>query len=119
MTCPNISSPTNILMPFDPATFRVAAFANASPSSGLVNWLPVTYCTSEVGSSAEAVCTQGSVTAPSTGQCYNRLDIQIAYANIGSVGNPQPILGAIILHYQRIVRRKLWNCIQHQLIFFV
>lgn len=94
-------------MPFDPANFRVGAFANADPSDASTNWLPVTYCTSEAGSSAEAVCQRGAVVAPSTTQCYNRLDIQIAYANIGSVGNPQPIIGAIVLHYRRIVSLSL------------
>ncbi|UJR14175.1 hypothetical protein I4U23_001170 [Adineta vaga] len=74
-------------MPIDSTTFRVASYGNSDPSDI---------------STPNAVCQQGSIPSTTSDQCYNRLDIQIAYANIGSVDNPQPILGAVIFHYQRI-----------------
>ena len=65
-------------------------------------WLQVTVCTSEIGSSAAPICQTGAV-PDQANQCYVRLDIQVAYANIGEVSNPQPVLGAVVLHYQSIV----------------
>jgi hypothetical protein len=93
-------------MPFSSLNLYVAAYGNPDPSNITGYWLPVTFCTSETGSSNDPVCQPVSVSTPTSGQCYNRLDIQIAYANIGSVTNPQPILGAVVFHYQRVVSEK-------------
>ncbi len=112
--CPTITNLTNILLPFSSPNLYVSAYGNPDPSNITGYWLPVTFCTSEIGSSAAAVCQTGSVPNSSASECYNRLDIQIAYANIGSVTNPQPILGAVIFHYQRVVSEK---CLDH--IFFI
>ncbi len=87
----------------------MAAYGNPDPSNITGYWLPVTLCTSEIGSNSQPVCQTGSVPSPSAAQCYIRLDIQIAYANIGSVTNPQPILGAVIFHYQRVVSKKVFG----------
>jgi hypothetical protein len=96
----------------------VAAYGNSDASNIADHWLPVTFCTSEIGSSNEAVCQTSSVPSPSAGQCYNRLDIQIAYANIGSVTNPQHILGAVIFHYQRVVSKTCLDHTSHTFVFF-
>ena len=80
------------------------AAAGSSDTSNIGNaWLPVITCTSEIGSSDAPVCQSGSLPTLTT-QCYVRLDIQIAYANIGAVANAQPVLGAVIFNYQRLVR---------------
>lgn len=85
-------------------TLEVAAGGNIDPANTIgSNWLTVTHCTSEIGSSDEPVCQSGSVPDPSPSQCYIRLDIQVVYANIGSVINPQPIIGSVVFHYQRVV----------------
>jgi len=84
----------------------VAAYGNPDPTNITGYWLPVTFCASEIGSANEPVCSNVSVPSPSAGQCYTRLDIQIAFANIGSVTNAQPILGAVIFHYQSTVSKK-------------
>ncbi|CAF1491043.1 unnamed protein product [Adineta ricciae] len=99
--CPNINDVTNVLMPINATTLRIAA--SGSPDSSTISspWLSVTYCVSETGSTADAVCQQNSIPTWTTGQCYDRVDIQIAYANVGSVSNPQPIIGAVVFHYQR------------------
>jgi hypothetical protein len=81
----------------------VAAYGNPDPTNITGYWLPVTYCTSAIGSTNQPVCQTGSVPTLSAGQCYTRLDVQIAYANIGAVTNPQPILGAVVFHFQTIV----------------
>jgi hypothetical protein len=98
----------NIFVPFSSVNVFVAAYGNPDPANITGYWLPVTYCTSEIGSSNAPVCQQGSVPTPSSNQCYIRLDIQIAYANVGSVTNPQPVLGAVVFHYQRVVSEKFW-----------
>ena len=100
--CPNITDLPNIFMPFNSFDLFVAANGSFDPSSITDNWLRVTYCTYEIGSSNEPQCGQ-SVSSVSEDQCYIRLDIQIAYANIGAINNAQPILGAVAFHYQRIV----------------
>ncbi|CAF3636143.1 unnamed protein product [Rotaria sp. Silwood1] len=101
--CPNQTNLPNIFMPFN--SFNLFVAANGNPnSSNISNWLPVTYCIFEIGSSNEPVCQQGSIPNSSTDQCYIRLDIQIAYANIGAVTNPQPILGAVVFHYQSVTK---------------
>jgi hypothetical protein len=41
--------------------------------------------------------------------CYVKLDIQIAYTNIGSIYNPQPVLSAVIFNYQGIVSKPLYQ----------
>ncbi|CAF1117493.1 unnamed protein product [Rotaria sordida] len=102
--CPNQTNLPNIFMPFNSFNLYVAAYGNANPLNISGYWLPVTYCIFEIGSSNEPVCQQGSIPSSSTNQCYIRLDIQIAYANIGSVTNPQPILGAVVFHYQSVTR---------------
>ncbi|CAF4358472.1 unnamed protein product [Rotaria sp. Silwood2] len=91
-------------MPFNSFNLYVAVDGNPNPSNISGYWLPVTYCIFEIGSSNEPVCQQGSIPNPSIDQCYTRLDIQIAYANIGSVTNPQPILGAVVFHYQSVAK---------------
>ncbi len=116
--CPNITNSSNILLPFSSSNLYVSAYGNPDPSNITGYWLPVTFCTSEIGSSAAPVCQTGSAPISSAGQCYNRLDIQIAYANIGSVTNPQPILGAVIFYYQRVVSEKFFDDIFYRLIFF-
>ncbi len=77
----------------------------SSNSSNITNWLPVTFCTSTIGSTTGGVCQTNSVPS-SSGQCYTRLDIQIVYANFGSVTNPQAIIGGVIYNFQSVVRVK-------------
>ncbi len=105
-SCPNISGSSNIFVPYTSTNLYVAAYGDPDPSNVTGYWLPVTFCTSVIGSTSGSVCQTGSVPSTSTGQCYIRLDIQIAFANIGSVTNPQPILGAVVFHYQSIVSKK-------------
>ncbi|CAF4501655.1 unnamed protein product [Rotaria socialis] len=100
--CPNQAELSSIFLSFTSFNIYVAAYGNSDPSNITGNWLPVTYCVYDIGSSNEPVCLSGSRPDPSGNECYTRMDIQIAYANIGSVSNPQPILGAVIFHYQRI-----------------
>ena len=106
--CPNINDVTNVLMPINATALRIAA--SGSPDSSTISspWLSVTYCASETGSTGNAVCQQNSIPTWTIGQCYDRVDIQIAYANIGSVSNPQPIIGAVVFHYQRSVSHCLY-----------
>jgi hypothetical protein len=91
-------------MPVSSSALYVAVYGNSDPSNITGNWLQAMSCTSEIGSSDVPVCQTGFLpSSPSSDQCYIRLDIQIAYANIGSVTNPQPVLGAVVFHYQRVV----------------
>jgi hypothetical protein len=98
-------------MSYNPTNLYVAAYGDPDPSNITGYWLPVIYCTSEIGSSSQPVCQTGSGPTPSATQCYTRLDVQIAYANIGAVTNPQPILGAVVFHFQRIVSEKFLDYI--------
>lgn len=110
--CPNINQSTNVFTPYDVGNLYVAAYGNPNPSNITGYWLPVQFCTSEIGSSVDPVCSESSsILNTVTSECYIRLDIQIIYANIGSVTNPQPILGAVVFHYQRTVSDKFLNYI--------
>ena len=82
-------------------------------------WKQVTTCTSEIGSSDVPVCQTGLVPTVTANQCYVRLDIQIAYANIGAVANPQSVIGAVVFHYQRIVSKKKYFSLVRFIIMFL
>ena len=94
------------LSPIDPTNLRVAAYGNSSVSNSTRDWLPIRICISEIGSTNRPPCNDINTVAPTTG-CYSRLDIQIAYTNIGSIQNPQPVLSGVIFHYQLLVSRSL------------
>jgi hypothetical protein len=81
----------------------VAAYGNSNPFNVTSDWLPVISCTSEIGIPNNRECQMGNIITSLAGVCYVRLDIQIAYTKIGSVLNPQPVLSAVIFHYQKIV----------------
>ena len=101
-TCPDLHT---LFMNVQATNLYVAAYSNPSFSNASTDWLPVITCTSELGSPASALCQLGLlVNLLSTGVCYVRLDIQIAYTNIGTIENPQAVLSAVIFNYQRIVR---------------
>ncbi|CAF1180887.1 unnamed protein product [Adineta steineri] len=102
LSCPNVADPTTALWAFSSFNISIAARGNSDPSNLSDDWLPIIFCTSQIGSSSGAVCQNGSMPSISSSSCYTRLDIQIAYANIGAVTNPQPILGAVIFHYQSV-----------------
>ncbi len=101
-TCPDLHT---LFMPVQATNLYVAAYSNPNYANASTDWLPVITCTSEAGSPDSRLCQLGLlVNLLSTGVCYIRLDIQVAYTNIGTVMNPQPVLSAVIFHYQRIVR---------------
>lgn len=87
-------------MPYNFINLNVAGKGSSDPTNTSDSWLPITYCTSQIGSTSGLVCQTNSVPSSSSGQCYIRLDVQIAFANFGSVTNPQPILGAVVYHFQ-------------------
>ncbi|CAF0833717.1 unnamed protein product [Adineta ricciae] len=96
-TCPNS---------FDlfPATgsldLYVAAYSDSDTNNVTSDWLPVIYYTSQLGSPNIRLFGKGILNSTSSGSCYSRLDIQIAYTNIGYLSNPQSVLSAVIFHYQ-------------------
>jgi hypothetical protein len=97
-------------MPITTDKLYVAAYADSNPSNITSDWLPVISCTYEIGSTNTGQCSDGFLQNQSTADsCYIRLDIQIAYTNIGSVLNPQPVLSAVIFHYQRLVSKNLFK----------
>ncbi|CAF1309533.1 unnamed protein product [Didymodactylos carnosus] len=79
--------------------FVIGAYGNSSVDNAN-DWLPVFYCTSSEGQTENPVCDTGYQPPNPNSPCITRLDIQIAYANIGSITNPQPVLGAVVFHYQ-------------------
>jgi hypothetical protein len=81
----------------------VARKGNSNPASIDENWVRVVGCTSSVGSTGDPVCQDNSIPDPPSGQCYTRLDIEITFANFGSVTNPQPILGSVTYYFQSVV----------------
>ncbi|CAF1016244.1 unnamed protein product [Adineta steineri] len=96
------SNSFQLLMPYNSASLYVAAYSNSNPFNVSIDWLPVTSCTyTTQGDANTANCITGILlNTTSATSCYSRLDIQIAYTNIGSVFNPQPVLSAVIFHYQ-------------------
>ena len=106
-TCPSRTDLQTIFGLASVTDLYMGVYGNADPSNVTGHWVRVTSCTSEIGSSSPPDCQPGFLPNPSATQCYMRLDIQIAYANIGSVTNPQPVLGAVVFHYQRTVRDSL------------
>lgn len=101
-TCPTIAVLLTAFAVNDINNLYVAIKGNPDTSTITDNWIRVRFCTSTVGSTSEPVC-QDSIPNPPTGQCYTRLDIQITYANFGSVTNPQPIIGAVTYYFQSVV----------------
>ena len=106
-TCPSRAELQTIFGLASVTDLYVGVYGNADPSNITGHWVKVTTCTSEIGSSDPPDCQAGFLPNPSATQCYARLDTQIAYANIGSVTNPQPVLGAVVFHYQRTVSDPL------------
>lgn len=94
------SETINLFLPIDSTGLYVAAYANSASNNLTRDWLPVIICASAVGSLNTRDCRIRNISLTSPPNCYTRLDIQIAYTNIGSVFNPQPILSAVIFHYQ-------------------
>lgn len=103
LTCPDLNY---LFMPINASNLYVAAYSNSNPSNSSSDWLPVISCTSTIGSSSSPTCSNGINVISST-SCYIKLDIQIAYTNIGSIFNPQPVLSAVIFHYQAVVSENL------------
>ena len=89
-------------MPVNSANLYVAAYSSADQLNITTDWLPVISCTSSIDSSNSPVCRNGILNTTSSDRCYTKLDIQIAYTNIGSINNPQSILSAVIFHYQGV-----------------
>lgn len=88
-------------MPVTLSSLYVAAYRNPDSSNIARDWLPVLYCTSTVGAPNARLCGNGVLLRADWGtSCYVKLDIEIAYTRIGSVYNPQPVISAIIFHYQ-------------------
>ena len=92
------------------SSLYVAAYSNSDPTNITTDWLPVISCTSEIGSPNVRTCGNGILSNTTGTTCYIKLDIQIAYTNIGSVDNPQSVLSAVIFHYQGVVSENLLNC---------
>ncbi|CAF3921682.1 unnamed protein product [Rotaria magnacalcarata] len=103
--------PTNLYTLLMPVTLRslyVAAYNYSDPTNITTDWLPVVSCTSQIGSPNTVQCQNGILlSGDSPTQCYVKLDIQIAYTNIGSFNNPQPTLSAVIFHYQSVSSSSL------------
>lgn len=110
-TLPGVLTPLNI------SNLYVAAYSNSDPSNITRDWLPVIVCTSTIGSSNTPNCRDVNINTASTTACYIRLDIQIAYTNIGSIFNPQPVLSAVIYHYQSLVSENLFKSFISSFIF--
>ena len=87
-------------MPTNSTNLYVAAYSNSNPLNISNDWLPVISCTSQIGSSNTDGCQIGVLNSSTNSLCYVKLDIQIAYTNIGSIYNPQPVLSAVIFNYQ-------------------
>lgn len=102
-TCPTTLDLLSIFGPNDLNNFYVAGKGSSDPGNIADNWLRVTFCTSTVGSTGDPACQQSSVPNPPSGQCYTRLDIEVTFANFGSVTNPQPVLGAVTYYFQSVV----------------
>lgn len=81
----------------------MARRGNSVPGNIADDWIPVTFCTFTVGSTGDPVCQQNAIPNPPSGQCYTRLDIEVTFANFGSVTNPQPIIGAVTYYFQSVV----------------
>lgn len=113
--CPNITDSSSIFTPYTLSDLYVAAYGNPNPSNITGYWLRVQFCVSQIGSSTAPTCSNTSVPNISSVQCYTRQDIQITYANVGSVTNPQPILGAVVFYYQGLVSDLFLECMH---IFF-
>ena len=105
-TCQDLHS---LFINVNSTNLYVAAYSNPNFTNTTTDWLPVITCTSAVGLPSSYSCTNGlTVNLTSTAVCYIRLDIQIAYTNIGSIINPQAVLSAVIFHYQWVVRKNLF-----------
>ncbi|CAM2708025.1 unnamed protein product [Rotaria socialis] len=97
-----------LLMPVTLRSLYVAAYNYSNPTNVTTDWLPVISCTSEIGSPNTVQCQDGILLdGDSPTQCYVKLDIQIAYTNIGSFYNPQHTLSAVIFNYQSVPSSSL------------
>lgn len=81
-------------------------------------WQRPSFCTSTTGSTESATCSKDSIPSPATSQCFTRVDIQIIYANLGSVTNPQAILSSVIYHFQSSPRTSTTDQIITQTVSF-
>jgi hypothetical protein len=102
-SCPDITAASNIFMLYNFNNLRVAGKGSSDPTNSSDSWITVQFCTSKIGSSNAPVC-QTTPTS-TTGQCYIRLDVEIVFANFGSITNPQPIIGAVVYNFQSVVSR--------------
>jgi hypothetical protein len=89
----------------------VGAYSNSNPADIYTDWLPVISCTFTIGSNQTAGCYNSTLNSSPNGLCYVKLDIQIAYTNIGSIYNPQPVLSAVIFNYQGFVSEHLYQSV--------
>ncbi|CAF0790321.1 unnamed protein product [Adineta ricciae] len=96
-TCPNSF---DLFPAIGSSDLYVAAYSDSDTNNVTSDWLPVIYCTSQLGSPNIRQCNKGILNSTSSSSCYSRLDIQIAYSNIGYLSNPQSVLSAVIFHYQ-------------------
>ena len=110
----SFSSPTdlpNILTPLSVTNVSIGAYANSDPTNSTFDWLPIIVCTSQIGGSNTPNCRGVIISPTASGPCYVRLDIQIAYTNIGSVFNPQHVLSAVIYYYQYLVSESCFQIV--------
>ncbi len=104
-TCPDLHT---LFIQTNSNNLYVAAYSDSNPSNITSDWLPVISYTSYTTSTTSTGDQNGILTSTATSAaCYIKLDIQIAYTNIGSVLNPQPVLSAVIFNYQGIVSENL------------
>lgn len=115
-----MSSPTTlpgILTPLNSNNISVAAYSNSDPTNATSDWLPVIVCKSQIGASTTPNCRDVNIITDSTTICFVRLDIQIAYTNIGSIFNPQRVLSAVIYYYQYLVSESFFKSLISSFIF--
>ena len=105
--CLNATDFSSFLGLTDPSTLYVSNSGNPDGTSN--PWKHPLYCTSVIGSTDSVTCSSTAIPSLSASQCFTRVDIQISYANLGSVSNPQPILGEVIYHFQGLAATTSMN----------